>query len=97
MTRRSQLRTAPAERPNVEKLRAALDQRAEQWKADLRDEPQVARMLLRRLVGPITLCDPNDFSGFAEWEATVTSALLEGLTPIQVVASPPGIEPGSQP
>ena len=39
--------------PNIEKLRVALQQRAEEWKAELRAEPKVARLLLRRLVGPM--------------------------------------------
>jgi hypothetical protein len=47
-------------RPDIDKLRAALEQRAEQWKADLRDEPKVARLLLRRLVGPLTLWDASE-------------------------------------
>lgn len=43
--------------PDIDKLRAALEQRAEQWKADVRSEAKVARLLLRRLVGPLTLWD----------------------------------------
>jgi hypothetical protein len=39
--------------PDLAKLRAALEQRAEQWKAQLRAEPKIARMVLRRLVGPL--------------------------------------------
>lgn len=34
------LRTPRPARPNIEKLREALHQRAEQWKADLRAEPR---------------------------------------------------------
>ena len=51
------LRTPRQAPPNIEKLRAALEQRAAQWKAKLRAEPKVARLLLRRLVGPQTLWD----------------------------------------
>jgi hypothetical protein len=36
---------------------SSLEQRAEEWKADLRSEPKVARLLLRRLLGPLTLWD----------------------------------------
>ena len=71
-----------------------LIQRAEQWKADLRTEPKVARLLLRRLVGPLTLWNAAEPSAeWIEWETSVTPASLEGLTPIQVVASPTGFEP----
>ena len=41
-----------------ERLRTALLQRTETWKQQLRDEPKVARMLLRRLVGPLVLHTP---------------------------------------
>ena len=44
-------------------LRAALEQRADEWKADLRAEPTVARRLLRRLVGPLTLWDAAEPGG----------------------------------
>jgi hypothetical protein len=40
---------------NKERLRAALEQRAKDWRAILRGEPDVARVLLRRLFGRITL------------------------------------------
>jgi site-specific DNA recombinase len=86
-----QLRTPRQQPPNIEKLREALMQRAAQWKADLRDEPKVARLLLRRLVGPLTLWDAAVPSAeWLEWDAALTPALLEGLVPIQVVASPTG-------
>lgn len=90
----AQLRTPRPVRPDVEKLRLALNQRAERWKDDLRDEPKVARLLLRRLVGPLTLWDATDpDSAWVEWETSVTPALLEGFAAIQVVASPTGFEP----
>ena len=47
-----QLRTPRQARSDIAKLRAALEQRAEEWKATLRAEPKVARLLLRRLIGP---------------------------------------------
>ena len=79
----------------LDKLRAALEQRAEQWKADLRDEPKVARLLLRRLVGPLTLWDASEPQS-VDFETTPTAGLLEGLvncSAIQLVSSPTGFEP----
>ena len=58
----AQLRKPRLPRLGQERLRAALEQRAAQWKADLRAEPNLARMVLRRLVAPLTL-----------WEETVES------------------------
>jgi hypothetical protein len=82
----AQLRIPRQAPPNIEKLRAALTQRAERWKADLRAEPKVARLLLRRLVGPLTLWDESDAGPeWARWEASVTADLLDGL--VQVVTS----------
>jgi hypothetical protein len=83
------LRTPKPAPPNIEKLREALEQRATEWRATLRDEPTLARRLLRRLVGPLTLWDASEpEAAWVEWEAVLTPALLEGLAPIQVVASP---------
>ena len=65
----AQLRTPRPVRPEVERLRDALHQRAARWKADLRAEPKVARLLLRRLVGPLTLWDATDLdAGWIEWK-----------------------------
>ena len=89
-----ELRRPRTERPNIEQLRAALEQRVASWKAILRGEPKVARLLLRKLVGPLTLWDQPD--GGARWDAPVQAEnLLDGL--VQLVASPPGFEPGSWP
>ena len=70
-------------------LRAALEQRAARWKADLRAEPKVARLLLRRLVGPMTLW--GEAEGGLRWDAEQTAAdsLLDGL--VQLGTSPTGI------
>ncbi len=88
------LRTPKPAAPNLERLRAALEQRAVEWRAMLRAEPTVARHLLRRLVGPLTLWDASEpDAAWVEWEAMLTPALLEGLAPIQVLASPTGFEP----
>ena len=77
--------------PKIDELRAALEQRAAEWRETLRAEPKVARLLLRRLIGPMTLTDPSDHAAFDEWAASLTPALLEGLmSPIHHVASPPG-------
>jgi hypothetical protein len=90
--------SAPArERVNLTTLREALTQRTAQWKADLRSEPAVARLLLRRLVGPLTLWDASTpGADWCEWEASVTGTdLLDGL--VHLVASPTGFEPVSWP
>jgi hypothetical protein len=68
--------------PNIDKLREALTLRAAEWRKTLREEPKVARVLLRRLVVPLTLVDPEDFKAFIEWETSLTPAILEGLAPI---------------
>jgi len=82
-----QLRAPRPARPDLDKLRAALAQRSASWKADLRAEPQVARLVLRRLVGPLTLWDEADDG--ARWEADITpETLLDGL--VQLVSSPTG-------
>ena len=45
------LRTARPALPDRERLRAALEQRMESWRSELREETTVARTVLRRLVG----------------------------------------------
>ena len=53
----------------------------------------VARMLLRRLVGPLTLWDAADpESAFIEWETLLKPGILEGLAPLHLVASLTGLE-----
>ena len=87
----AQLRIPRQAAPNIEKLRAALTQRAEEWRADLRAEPKVARLLLRRLVGPLTLWEESDAG--PRWEAETTPEnLLDGL--VHHVASPAGTDKG---
>jgi hypothetical protein len=71
------LRTPRKEAPNIEALRAALTQRAEEWRATLRTEPRVARLLIRRLIGPLEL--PDD-SPRPEW--------IEGVAEGKTVAGP---------
>jgi hypothetical protein len=50
----------------------------------------VARVLLRRIIGPLTMWDPTDpGDAWREWEAALTPALLDGLAAaIQVGSSP---------
>ncbi len=88
------LRAPRPAQPKVKELRAALEHRAATWRETLRAEPRVARMLLRRLIGPLEMWDPAvPCEEWTEWEASLTPALLEGLAPIQGVASPAGFEP----
>jgi len=76
----AQLKAPRQAAPDIEKLRAALEQRAERWKADLRGEPKVARLLLRRLVGPLTLWDAAEPAAeFVDFDAPAKPGLLEGL------------------
>lgn len=77
--------------PNIEKLRDALTQRAQEWRATLRAEPKVARLLLRRLVEPLTLHDESQRPEWIRGEAPVKAGLLDGL--IQVGSSPAGRDP----
>jgi len=41
--------------------------------AELRSEPHIARIVLRKLVGPLTLWDESERPDFVKWEATVKS------------------------
>jgi site-specific DNA recombinase len=91
-----ELRRPRAPRPDLAKLRAALEQRAADWRETLRGEPAVARVLLRRLVGPFEMADPNVVPAeFSEWVSSLTPALLDDLLQgqiVQLVASPTGFE-----
>ena len=62
------LRTPRPETPDLDALRAALEQRSKEWKKTLRAEPKVARMLLRRLTGPIEMWDESERPDFVRWE-----------------------------
>jgi len=60
--------------PNIEKLRAAMTHRAAEWTRDLRGDTSIARMVLRRLIGPLTLYNPAKKSAeWIEWDAAFTS------------------------
>jgi hypothetical protein len=58
----------------------ALEQRTEMWRTELRDEPTVARLLLRKLVGPFTLWDAADVHVAFDAPVTADRALLDRLT-----------------
>lgn len=87
---------APKQQPNIERLRDALTQRAEEWKQTLRTEPRVARLLLRRLIGPIELYDASlpqwQMPEFIKADAEVKTGLIDGLAEIHDVASPGGTD-----
>jgi hypothetical protein len=65
-------------------------QRAAEWKVTLREEPKVARLLLRRLIGPLVLTDDSQRPDWIDAEAEIKDGLLDG---IHDVASPTGFEP----
>jgi hypothetical protein len=76
----AKLRQPSPAQPKIDELRAALEQRAADWRVTLRPEPKVARVLLRRLIDPLTLWnDAVPSAEWLEWETSVTPALLEGL------------------
>jgi site-specific DNA recombinase len=91
-------------KPDTATLRSALEQRTADWRAQLRHEhPRVARLLLRRLVGPLTLSKepqaglPNTTTLLVEedlfWSGKAKPAeLLKDLTNTSL-ASPTGFEP----
>lgn len=59
---------------------------------DLRAEPKIARMVLRRLVGPLTLWDAEERPDFVKWKIVPTAGLLDGLATL-VESSPTGVVP----
>ena len=104
----ARLRAPRVEVPWIEELRAALLQRAEDWRKTLRSEPQVARVLLRRLIGPLVLHDESTMPDFIKADAEVQAGLLDGLAPHSGVVvqgnhsyirdtSPAGFEPAFWP
>ena len=92
----AQLRRPRVVPPDIAKVRAALKLRAAEWKADLRAEPHVARLVLRRLVGPLTLWDESKRPDFVKWEAQPTTGLVDGLAPTLEGSSPTGFEEGRE-
>jgi hypothetical protein len=79
----ARLRIPRVPRLDQERLRAALEQRAAKWKADLRAEPHIAQLVLRRVVGPLTLWDESKRPEWIQWKATPTAELLDGLATLQ--------------
>ena len=67
--------------PRIEELRTALLQRAEDWRKTLRCDPEMARVLLRRLIGPLVLHDESTMPDFIKADAEVQTGLLGGLAP----------------
>jgi hypothetical protein len=68
-------------------------QRAAEWKVTLREEPKVARLLLRRLIGPLVLTDDSQRPDWIDAEAEIKDALLDGIhvDGIHDVTSPSGM------
>ena len=89
----ARLRIPSVTRLDHERLKAALEQRAKEWKRELRAEPRIARLVVRRLVGPIVLFDESKRPAFVKWEAQPTVGLLDGLAAPNWMASPAGFEP----
>lgn len=86
------LRRPRPERPDADKLRAALLQRAGEWRETLRAEPKVARLVLRWMLGSLTLSGAER-PAFVTWDAPVKPGILEGIVATDLVASPTGIDP----
>jgi len=102
-----ELRAAQAPPPALEKLRDALLQRSSEWKANLRGEIPLARLVLQRLVEPLVLAPAPAPSKarpsfverptWAEVEAQINAeALLDGLAKncTGLLASPTGTAKG---
>jgi site-specific DNA recombinase len=89
----ARLRAPRPEAPRIDELRTALLQRAEDWRQTLRSEPSMARVLIRRLIGPLVLHDESQRPDFIEAVADVRTGLLDGLAPHNMLASPTGFEP----
>ena len=92
----AKLATPRPVRVDLERLKSALEQRSAEWKRDLRKETQVARMVLRRIIGPILLWHEPAPPWVVEWRAKTTpEQTLNGL--YKGVVSPGGVEPPSSP
>jgi hypothetical protein len=62
--------------PDIAHLRAALSQQQHDWRATLRSEPQIARLLLRKMIGPIELCDPPGLQRVCRVGSLVDASLV---------------------
>jgi hypothetical protein len=73
----ARLKLPPAAPLSRERLREALERRRASWSAELRADPKVARLVLRRLLEPLTLWEEPEG---ARWEAeSKTFALVDGI------------------
>ena len=72
------LKAPPPQQPRLDELRATLLQRAD-WKKKLRTEPQLARVLLRRMIGPFVLNDESEMPDFIKADCEVKNGLLDDL------------------
>ena len=92
---------APRVAPQREQVRAALDKRVADWRERLHAEPEVARLVLRELVGPITLYDPPVPEQVVRWSAELkaheTLASVAGYPRALDGSSPMGFEPMFRP
>jgi hypothetical protein len=73
------LRIPRPPRVDLAELRAALEQRAKDWKRKLRQKPDIARVVLRKLVGPITLWDDSTRPAWVKWKTEPKTEILNGL------------------
>ena len=80
--------------PDLDALREALEQRRADWQQQLRADPEVARLVVRRLIGPMDLWVENESGETVPFEAEAKpEVLLEGLSPVHHGTSPTGFEP----
>jgi hypothetical protein len=102
------LRTKPP--TDFDTLRSALLARTSQWKSELQAAPEVARLAVRHVLGPIKLGEPDaDFPTWipatemlaVRWQAfTKPDEMLEGLVEfvrLPDVASPTGVDRSQRP
>ncbi len=88
--------------PKVKALRAGLEHRTVEWRARVRAEPQVARLMIRRLIQPLELCHPDapglQMPDFIKADTHAKPPLRDGIAEwgemyLQELASPTGFEP----
>jgi hypothetical protein len=71
---------------NRDTLRAALEQRIADWKAELRKDAALARLALRQLIGPMTLWAASVDTVY--FDVSPAGAIVQGIVPTQLMASP---------
>ena len=67
--------------PDIAKLRAALQQRAAEWTADLRADPRIARMVLRQLGRVTDLAGRLGTARFCEMGGATDDRITRGSCP----------------